>query len=101
MIFDGLFLILFANDKKHPGEIFSFLISQINFEKNEIFRYPKSRCNKIKDEKRRYKKQMGIQQKTRKQKESLNTHMKKIHGIKYSTEDSAPNSSIKFNQKFQ
>ena len=49
MIFDGLFLILFANNKKHPGEIFSFLISQINFEKNEIFRYPKSRCNKIKD----------------------------------------------------
>ena len=27
--------------------------------------------------------------------------MKNIHGIKYSTEDSAPNSSIKFNRNFQ
>jgi hypothetical protein len=33
VIFDGPFLILFSNIKKHPGEFFSFLISQINFEK--------------------------------------------------------------------
>ena len=44
---------------------------------------------------------MGIQQKTQKQKESLNTHMKNIRGIKYSREDSAPNSSKKFNLNFQ
>ena len=44
---------------------------------------------------------MGIQQKAQKQKESLNTHIKNIHEIKYSTEDSAPNSSIKFNLNFQ
>jgi hypothetical protein len=46
-------------------------------------------------------KKMGIQEETQKQKESLNTHMKNIHGIKYSTEDPAPNSSIKFNLNFQ
>jgi len=44
---------------------------------------------------------MGIQQKAQKQKESLNTHIKNMHEIKYSTEDSAPNSSIKFNLNFQ
>ena len=99
MIFDGLFLILFSNNNKHPGQEFSFLISQVNF---EVFRYPKSRCNKTKQKTKNEdtKKQMGIQQKTQKQKESLNTHMKNIRGTKYSTEDSAPNSSIKFKSKF-
>ena len=44
---------------------------------------------------------MGIQQKTQKQKESLNKHMKNIDRNNNSTEDSAPNSSIKFNLDFQ
>jgi hypothetical protein len=36
MIFDGLFLILFANNDKHPGQNFSFSIFQITFEKMKI-----------------------------------------------------------------
>ena len=101
IIFNHLFLILFVNHKKHPGPKKKKLISQINFEKIKFSDIRNQGVIKWNIKNEDAKKQIGVQKQTQKQKEPLNTHMNNIHGIKYSTEDSAPNSSIKFNLNFQ